>query len=202
MRRQSLWARPDPTPEPFVSATNTDNRLVELTLRLHNTQQVTNFKDILQTDIIDLLKNSTQKTQAYDGYLNDLQSTIITLTNKTQEYTTLLAQANNQYSAARETKLSRDQAFIDTVPSLQWYDMLILDSQNAWANAEKYRIAISAYTLLLNQTKRYSELASLKQTLLQTNRDLIIANYAILDQQILWQLQDITFQLQSLQLQN
>ena len=202
MRRQSLWARPDPTPEPFVSATNTDNRLVELTLRLHNTQQVKNFKDILQTDIIDLLKNSTQKTQAYDGYLNDLQSTIITLTNKTQEYTTLLAQANNQYSAARETKLSRDQAFIDTVPSLQWYDMLILDSQNAWANAEKYRIAISAYTLLLNQTKRYSELASLKQTLLQTNRDLIIANYAILDQQILWQLQDITFQLQSLQLQN
>ena len=150
-------------------------------------------EDLVRTDILQVLKISSNKTKILDNHLNKISKTI----NEGQFAIMLIQQeidnqTRDMNNCINEKKVS-DQAYFN---SINYYDQRAMTTSlqiSAVYNAciSEARLRINAKTAVLNKLDFYHNLLYTKYSFLTDKRETILKNIDVIDQDLLQELNTI-----------
>lgn len=186
----------------FISASQVDNSFVEYTTSIISSSNdekwiinkpisINSAKEILSMDIINVLLQSTNRSQDIDKLIDMISLSISNLQEQKNTYSTQAQTYLAKYEECKSIKSTSDTNFYQEINNWNMqkaFDFATESAESAkciWSN----RVSYNALTQIINTIDSYISGLQSKKLVIQTNYNTIISNAQTLDQATINKLQ-------------
>lgn len=155
--------------------------------------------NIFQTNIIELLENSSNRKTTLNVYIQQLKYNNRKLETAISIIENNVEDESSKYQEFLSQKQQWDQEFWewfivkDSQLSVKWFDA----SLKNWPLATEHRIIKNASLIVLNKLKKIKYLTDTKLAILEENNNTIVTNFDVIKWNLLQKLQKLKYQLET-----